>query len=50
MPPVIKIVKVYTWYDVYVNNTMILHHLSEQDINDIKKADKNNIIQYKEYN
>lgn len=37
MPPVIKIVKVYNWYDVYVNNVMILHHLSEQDINDIKK-------------
>lgn len=31
----ITIKKVYSWYDVYVDNRMILHHISEQDKNDI---------------
>lgn len=31
----IKIIKFGSWYDVYVDNVMILHHISEQDKNDI---------------
>lgn len=31
----ITIKKVYSWYDVYVDNRMILHHISEHDKNDI---------------
>ncbi len=33
---------VYSWFDVYINNTMVLHHISKEDadslINSIKKA------------
>lgn len=31
----IEIVAVYDWFDVYVNNTMVLKHISEKDVNDI---------------
>lgn len=38
----IEIKAVYSWFDVYVNNTMILHHISKEDadslINTIIKA------------
>lgn len=37
----ITIKKVYSWYDVYVNNRMILYHITEQDKNDILKTAEN---------
>lgn len=41
----IEIRKVYSWYDVYIDHTMILHHINEEDakdiINAIKKAKEN---------
>ncbi len=36
----IKIVAVYDWFEVYVNNTMVLKHVSEDDVNDIIRAIK----------
>jgi uncharacterized FlgJ-related protein len=34
----IIIKKCFSWYDVYIDNMMILHHISEQDKIDILKA------------
>ncbi len=34
----IEIVAVYSWFDVYVSNTMVLHHISKDDVDDIIKA------------
>lgn len=31
----IKITKPYSWYNVYINNTLILTHLTQKDINEI---------------
>ncbi len=36
----IEIVAVYDWFEVYVNNTMVLKHVSEDDVNDIIRAIK----------
>lgn len=33
----IDIVAVYSWFDVYVNNTMVLHHISKKDVDDLLK-------------
>ena len=34
----IEIVAIYSWFDVYVNNTMVLHHISKQDVSDLVKV------------
>lgn len=34
----IEIRAVYSWFDVYVNYTMVLHHISREDADDIIKA------------
>lgn len=43
----IEIKAVYSWFDVYINYTMVLHHISRQDadslINSIKKANEKEI-------
>ena len=39
----IEVCKVYSWYDVYVDNVLLLKHLSEEDAKDIMKTmDDNN--------
>lgn len=40
------IIKKYfnTWYDVYVNNRIILHHIYKKDVEDLLKADINHEI------
>ena len=38
MENTITIKKIYSWYDVYVNDRMILHHITEQDKDDILKT------------
>jgi hypothetical protein len=34
----IVIKKCFSWYDVFVNGVMVLHHIYEQDKNDILKT------------
>ena len=34
----IEIVAVYSWFDVYFNNTMVLHHISKEDVDDLVKV------------
>lgn len=31
---------IYSWFDVYVNNTMILHHISKEDADSLIKTIK----------
>jgi len=42
----IEIVAAYSWFDVYVNNTMVLHHINREDadslINALRKHGKEN--------
>lgn len=40
----IIIKKIYTWYNVYVNNILVLKNLSRQDVTDLLKVDKNGDI------
>lgn len=32
----IEIKAVYSWFDVYINYTMVLHHISREDADSIK--------------
>ena len=32
----IDFVEVYDWFDVYINNTTVLHHISKDEANDLK--------------
>lgn len=34
----IEIRAVYSWFDVYVNYTMILHHISQEDADSLKNS------------
>lgn len=36
----IEIRAVFSWFDVYINNTMILHHISQEDADSLIKAIK----------
>lgn len=35
---IIEFQKIYSWYEVYINNTLILHHLSKTDAEELIKA------------
>lgn len=43
----IEIKKIYTWYNIYVDNVLILKNLSEFDIQDIFKILKETKTKYK---
>lgn len=34
----IKIYSCYSWYNVYIDNTLILHHINQKSIDDIIEA------------
>lgn len=42
----IKIIKCYSWYDVFIDSTMVLHHINNLDVDDIIKVCKETNTKY----
>lgn len=44
----IVIKRCYTWYNVFVDNVLVLKHINKDDVDDLLKADINGEIKVEE--